>query len=81
MGGGSSEEDEEDEEEEEEGEVTPLPYSPPRVALPSLGDIFRRQAGIAVGARRLKQTRIDIRPSTGPPPQPCLALVTPDSGG
>jgi hypothetical protein len=38
-------------EEEEEGEVTPPPHSPPREDLPSLDDIFRRQAGVAGGAQ------------------------------
>jgi hypothetical protein len=32
--------DEEEDEDREEGEVTPPSHSPPRKALPSLGDIF-----------------------------------------
>jgi hypothetical protein len=39
--------DQEEDEYGEEGKVTP-PHSPPCEALPSLGDIFSRQAGIAV---------------------------------
>jgi hypothetical protein len=46
--------DEEEDEDGEEGEVTPALHSPPREALPSLGDIFRRQAGIIIGARQPK---------------------------
>jgi hypothetical protein len=34
--------DEKDDEDREEGEVTPPPHSPPREALPLLGDIFSR---------------------------------------
>jgi hypothetical protein len=74
-----SEEDEEDE--DEEGEVTLPRHSPLREALPSLDDIFCREAGIAIGARWPKQTWAKIRPSTSSPPQPRLALVAPDSGG
>jgi hypothetical protein len=77
-----SESSEEDEEvEEEEGEVTLPLHSLPCETLPSLGDIFHRQAGITVDACRLKWTWIENRSSTGSLPQPCLALVTPDSGG
>jgi hypothetical protein len=74
-----SEEDEGDE--EEEAEVTPPPLSPLREVLSSLGDIFHRQAGIAVGACQPKWTWIENKVSTGSLPQPRLALVTPDSGG
>jgi hypothetical protein len=42
----SLEEDEEDE--EEEGEVTEPSHSSLCEALPSLGDIFHRQSGVAV---------------------------------
>jgi hypothetical protein len=42
--------DEEEDEGREEGEMTAPPHSPLREALPSLGDIFSRQARIAVGA-------------------------------
>jgi hypothetical protein len=44
--------DKEEDEDEEEGEVTPPPNSPPCKALPSLGDIFSRQAGIVVSLDR-----------------------------
>jgi hypothetical protein len=43
-----------DKEEDEygvEGKVTPPPHAPPHESLPSLGDIFSRQAGITVSAR------------------------------
>jgi hypothetical protein len=39
------------------GEVTPPPHSPPHEALPSLGDIFSTQAGIAIGAHQSKWPR------------------------
>jgi hypothetical protein len=39
----------------EEGEVTPPPHSLPREVVPLLGDIFRRQPRIEVGARWAKQ--------------------------
>jgi hypothetical protein len=45
----------EEDEDGEEGEVTPPPRSPPREALPSLGDIFNRKARIVVGARQPKR--------------------------
>jgi hypothetical protein len=57
-----------EEDEEVEGEVIPPPHSPLCEALPSLDDIFRRQAGIAVDARRPKWTRTEIGPMTGSPP-------------
>jgi hypothetical protein len=41
--------DEEEDEDREEGEVTPPPHSLPLEDLPSLGDIFSRQARISVG--------------------------------
>jgi hypothetical protein len=41
--------DEEKDEDGEEGEVTPPPHSLLPKDLPSLGDIFSRQAGISVG--------------------------------
>jgi hypothetical protein len=46
--------DEEEDEDGEEGEVTPPPHSPPHETLSSLGDIFSRQVGIAVGVCWLK---------------------------
>jgi hypothetical protein len=75
----SSKADEEDE--EIKGEVTPPPNSLPCETLPSLDDIFHRQAGITVGACRPKRTRIETGPSTSSPPQPYLALVTPNTRG
>jgi hypothetical protein len=50
--GGDNEEEDED---REEGQVTPLPHSPPPEDLPSHGDIFSRQAGISVGVHRPKR--------------------------
>jgi hypothetical protein len=61
--------------------VTPIPHSPPPEDLPSLGDIFSRQAGISVGMRWLKWPWTEIVSSTGLLPQPCLALVSPDLQG
>jgi hypothetical protein len=49
--GGDGEEEDED---GEEGEVTPPPHSLLSEDLPSLGDVFNWQAGISVGAHRLK---------------------------
>jgi hypothetical protein len=46
--------DEEEDESGEEGDVTPLPHSPPPKGHPSLGDICSRQVGIFIGTRRLK---------------------------
>jgi hypothetical protein len=46
------EDDEEEVEDGEEGEVTPPPHSPPCEALPLLGDIFSRQAGITMSEHR-----------------------------
>jgi hypothetical protein len=46
--------DEEEDEDGEEGKVTPPPHSPPPEDLPSLGDMFSRQAGISVGPHRPK---------------------------
>jgi hypothetical protein len=70
--------DEEENEDGEEGEVTPPPHSSPPKDLPSLGDIFSRQVGISVSSQWSKQRRTETRSSTGPPPQPCLALVSLD---
>jgi hypothetical protein len=50
----SGEDDKKEDEGRVEGEVTPLPHPPPREALGLLGDIFSRQAGITVSARRPK---------------------------
>jgi hypothetical protein len=61
--------------------VTPPPHSPSREAFPLLGDIFRRQAGIAVDARRLKRHRVETEPLTGLPLQPHLTLVSSDVWG
>jgi hypothetical protein len=41
--------DKEEDEDGEEGEVTPPPHSLSPKDLPSLGDIFSRQAGIFIG--------------------------------
>jgi hypothetical protein len=59
----SKDDNEEGEEEEEEGDNSFSPTSTPK-DLPSLGDLFSRQAGISVGAPRPK------RPQTG-----LLALI------
>jgi hypothetical protein len=73
--------DEEEDENGVEGEVTPPPHSPPPEDLPSLDDIFNRQAGIYVSARRTTWSRTKTGSVTGPPPQPHLALVCPDLQG
>jgi hypothetical protein len=52
----SSEPESSEEEKEEEGEVTPPPLSPPRVTLPSFGDILSRQAGVPLSVRQPNQT-------------------------
>jgi hypothetical protein len=65
--------------------VTLPPHSPPCETLPSLGNIFYRQTGVAGGARQSKRTRTKTglltRSSTGSPLQPRLVLVSPDSRG
>jgi hypothetical protein len=61
---------------EKKGEVISPPHSPPREALPSLGDIFSRQVGTAVSAHQSKWPRAEIEPSTGSPSQPHLTLVS-----
>jgi hypothetical protein len=48
--------------------VTTPPHSPPREALPSLGDIFTRQTRIIVSARQPKWHWTKARLSTGLPP-------------
>jgi hypothetical protein len=73
--------DEEEDKDREEGEVNPPPHSPPHEALPLLGDILSRQAGITVGARRLNRLRTEVGPSTGLPSQPHHVLVCSDSQG
>jgi hypothetical protein len=60
--------------EDKEEEVTPPPLSPLRGDLPSLGDIFHRQMGVIVDARRSKWTQTEIGLSAGSPPQPRLML-------
>jgi hypothetical protein len=70
--------DEEEDEVIEEGEVTSPPHSLPREDLPSLGDIFSRQAGITIGACQLKGPRTKTGMPTGLTLHPCLALVSPD---
>jgi hypothetical protein len=74
----SLEEDEEDE--EEEGEVTEPSHSSLREALPSLGDIFHRQTGVAVITHQSKQTQTEIRLSNCSLSQLCLALESPSFG-
>jgi hypothetical protein len=73
--GGDNEEDDKD---GEEGEVTPPPHSPLPEDLPSLGDLFSWQVGISVSMCRPKWPRTETGSSTGPSPQPRLALVSPD---
>jgi hypothetical protein len=77
LGGDNEEEDEH----EEEGEVTPHPNSTSREALPLLGDIFSRQARIAIGTRRSRRPRTETRPSIDSPPHHHLTLVSPDLHG
>jgi hypothetical protein len=60
--------DKDEDEDEEEREVTPPPNSLLPKDLPSLGDLFGRQAGIFVGVRRSKWPRMETGPSTDPPP-------------
>jgi hypothetical protein len=69
------------EEDDEEGVITPPPHSPPLEDLPSLGDLFSRQAEIFAGPRRSKRPRTEIGPSISPPPQFDLALVSFDLQG
>jgi hypothetical protein len=57
--------DKKEDEDEEVGEVTPPPHSPLREALPSLGDIFTRQAGIVIGTHWPKRPRTEAGLSTG----------------
>jgi hypothetical protein len=72
--GGGNEEDED----EEDGEVSPLPHSPPPNDLPSLGDLFGQQAGINAAACQLKRPQIGTEASFDPPPQSDLMLVLSD---
>jgi hypothetical protein len=58
--------------------VTPPPHSPSREALPSLGDIYSRQAGITFGACQPKWPQMETGSSTGRMPHPRLTLVSPD---
>jgi hypothetical protein len=73
--------DADQEDEEEEGEITRPPPSPPHEALPSLDDIFRRQAVISISALRSKWTQTETRSSIGSRPHPHLALVAPEFEG
>jgi hypothetical protein len=61
--------------------VTPPPHSLLPEEFPALGDIFSRQVGITVGTCLLKWPRMDTGPSTGPPSQPYVPLVSPDLQG
>jgi hypothetical protein len=76
----SGDDDEEEDEDEEEGEITHSP-SPPPEDLPSLGDLFSQQAGVSVGARRVKRPKAGTGASSDPPPQSGLALVHYDLQG
>jgi hypothetical protein len=67
--------DEAEDEDEEQGEITPSPHSPMLEDLPSLGDLFRQQAGISIGARRSEHPQTGIDASFGPPLQSRLTLV------
>jgi hypothetical protein len=60
-------------------QVTPPPHSPPREALPSLDDLFCKQAGVAVGVPWSKRTRPSTGPLTGSSLQPHQVLVLLDS--
>jgi hypothetical protein len=73
----SGEEDEEEDEDGEEGEMAPPPHSSQCEALHLHGDIFDRQAGVAINTCRPKRPQIETGPSTCPPPPPHLALVSP----
>jgi hypothetical protein len=61
--------------------VTPPPHSLLPEEFPALGDIFSRQVGITVSTCLLKWPRMDTGPSTGPPSQPYVPLVSPDLQG
>jgi hypothetical protein len=63
---------------DKEGEVTPPPHSPPRDALPLLGNIFSRQAWIAVSTHWLKWPQTEIGPSTSSLSQPYLIPASTD---
>jgi hypothetical protein len=68
------------EEEDEDGkelEVTPPPHSLPPEDLPSLGDIFNRQAGISVDVGQPKCSQMETLLLASPLPQPHLILVSP----
>jgi hypothetical protein len=62
----------------EEGEVPRPSHSPLREACPSLVDIYSRQTERELGMPQLKWPCVEIGPSTGSPPQPCLALIPSD---
>jgi hypothetical protein len=63
---GDDDEEEEDED-EEEGERTSL-HSPPPEDLPSLSDLFSRQAGMYVGVCWLKHPRTGAGALSSPQP-------------
>jgi hypothetical protein len=67
-----------EDEDGEEGEVTPPPHSPLPEYLPSLGDIFIRQAGISISACWPKRPRTETEPLTDSLSQPYLTLVSLD---
>jgi hypothetical protein len=59
--------DEDEDEDGEEGEETPPPHSLLSEDLPSLGDIFRWQSGISLGACQPKWPYIETKQLTGLP--------------
>jgi hypothetical protein len=67
--------DDDEEEDEEEGEIVSYRHSLPPENLHSLGDLFGQQAGISVGAQRLKRPQMDARGGPSTPPQLSLVVV------
>jgi hypothetical protein len=59
--------DEEEDDDREDEEVTPPPHSSPPEDLPSLADIFSRQAGIFVSAHRPTRPQTETGSMTGLP--------------
>jgi hypothetical protein len=71
MGGDNEEEDKD----KKEGALPALED------LPSLGNLFRQQAGISIVVRQPKRPWTETVPSIGPPPQFSLTLVSSDMQG